>query len=55
MPENEGLRGSISWIEPPYITDATTKAEIRQRIGFVLADVERATRRAAASARGEGS
>lgn len=39
--EVERLRGAISWIEPPFIDVNTSEAELRQRIGFVIADAKR--------------
>lgn len=32
------LRGAISWIEPPFVDDDTTDAELRKRVGFAVKD-----------------
>ena len=36
------LQAAISWIEPPFVDRWTIETEIRQRIGFCLADARAA-------------
>lgn len=38
----EAVRGALSWIEAPFINEETGGDELRDRIGFCLADAERA-------------
>jgi uncharacterized protein (DUF934 family) len=40
--EVERLRAAIVWIEPPFVDEFTSAAELRQRIGFCVADAKRA-------------
>jgi hypothetical protein len=40
--ENAKLRAAISWIVPPFVDEKTPEAELRQRIAFVVADLNRA-------------
>ena len=37
------LRTAINWIEPPFVDENTSEAELRARISFVIADAKRAT------------
>lgn len=39
--ENAKLKGAISWIEPPFVTDKTPEDELRERVRFVIADAKR--------------
>jgi hypothetical protein len=36
------LLGAVSWLEPPFIDDSTAELELRLRIGFCVADKNRA-------------
>lgn len=40
--ENAKLRAAISWIMPPFVDENTPEEELRQRIAFAVADVNRA-------------
>jgi hypothetical protein len=40
--KNERLRAAIAWIAPPFVDEFTSAAELRQRIGFCVADAKRA-------------
>ncbi len=40
--ENSKLRAAISWIAPPFVDEKTPEAELRQRIAFAVADLNRA-------------
>jgi hypothetical protein len=41
--EIEKLHAAISWLEPPLIDESTSESELRTRIGFMIADRDRAT------------
>lgn len=38
----EKLRAAISWIEPPFIDENTSEAELRKRISFCVEDAKKA-------------
>ena len=40
--EIEKLRGAISWLDQPFIDEKTSKRELLARIGFAIADRDRA-------------
>jgi hypothetical protein len=42
--EIEKLRTAICWIEPPFIDENTSEAELRKRISFCVQDANRALR-----------
>ena len=44
--EIEKLRTAICWIEPPFIDESTSEAELRKRISFCVQDAKRAARQA---------
>lgn len=38
MADNQRLRAAISWIEPPFVDEKTTEAELRFRINCLVKD-----------------
>jgi hypothetical protein len=40
--QRDGLRAAINWLDEPFIDKNTTAAELRSRIGFMMADRDRA-------------
>ena len=50
----DGLQGAISWVEPPFVDERTSREELWQRVGFLLADRKNALK-ALAEVEGERS
>jgi hypothetical protein len=36
--EVDRIQAALSWISPPFVDERTPEAELRQRIGFCVAD-----------------